>query len=646
MAVALTAALAVGVYVSLRAWSASHAKGLAEGKATGQVAHRRRIAPLEAGDRRRYAFAWTAESSASLGGDGAPDSQPKKDNDSDRAKDPAKAPSLDGFGRLGGTLELTGLGMHDGVRVVTMVLKTLAQHSLQIAGAELLSDEATVRSMLNVPVYVRLDSRGAVVDYGFESSAPELARSLFPRIFDQIALCRAGSDDAESWSCPQRAPHGAAFVKYMYVDDDTIERRRVRYDAFSDAPACDGCAQSVDDLTTVTLDLAGLIQRLEVDGRVGLKAANPAALDVYSARDTLSLTLESAERLALAMVPPLPDQLESRPAAPALTAAEIESQLAAQRTGDLTLPALFDTVVAASQPNSRLPAGFIARASALLEQDPEACNEVVRRFNEGRLSLRTRVLLTDLLASAGSPEAQEALRTVLSSPAARSTKELYPTLVQRLGFVDRPDAQTIAYAEQAYTSAVRKGSVTERSALAYTLGATASNLAREGRDPQDAKRLTDTLRKGLRAARDSEGKRAYLSGLGNAGAPEDVSLVGMYVSDGDEGVRFDAIHALRHARGEEASTYALRAMSDASMAVQQEAVRVYGDVSSTEPQALQRLADVVERGAIAEGTYGELLNTLATHGGDLAATHRILGFIVAHATDPVLRARANEMLQR
>ena len=90
-------------------------------------------------------------------------------------------------------------------------------------------------------------------------------------------------------------------------------------------------------------------------------------------------------------------------------------------------------------------------------------------FQKPGMSSNGRAFICDLLSSAGTPEAQAALRDALGSDAALSDPERYPAMLQRFSFVMKPTPETTTFLE----TQMAAGKGVDRLAAAHSLGAAA-----------------------------------------------------------------------------------------------------------------------------------------------------------------------------
>jgi HEAT repeat protein len=219
---------------------------------------------------------------------------------------------------------------------------------------------------------------------------------------------------------------------------------------------------------------------------------------------------------------------------------------------------LGDILAAMGLPEPRV--GLLSEATALLRLHPEYAADLEHLFEAKGTNLVGRALVLDLLASAGTPEAQAAMRAALASPSARVDGK-FATLLQRFSFVQRPTSESTGFVENLYEHG---GSRDERFAAAHSLGSLAGHLAKSDKDEDRAaaRRETSRLARDLDAAKAPKDKKALLGALGNAGSHDFLATVARYKGDPDVDVRVTAALALRKDPSPESRATLLSMMQD------------------------------------------------------------------------------------
>jgi HEAT repeat protein len=249
-----------------------------------------------------------------------------------------------------------------------------------------------------------------------------------------------------------------------------------------------------------------------------------------------------------------------------------------------------------------------------------------------------RTLVVDMLASAGTPQAQALLCKLLSDPAVRESDE-YAGWVQRFTFLWRPEATTVQFLLDEQQLA-RATSSRNRQALLYPIGTVAGRIA--ATDPIAAASLRVRLRDELAAADDRHLRIAALAGLGNAAAAEDLELVLAHELDDDPGVRGTVASALRNQPDRRASAALFRLAGDADPFVASAAV-IALDHGHTERDAV-RLAAVALAGGFAPEVAGRLTSALLVRRDDDPLVRTALLAMRARTTDPRERGRIDATL--
>ena len=133
---------------------------------------------------------------------------------------------------------------------------------------------------------------------------------------------------------------------------------------------------------------------------------------------------------------------------------------------------------------------------------------------------------------------------------ARRDSQTFVTFVQRLGFVERPDGETLAFLVGIYNESQRESAYV-RSACAHALGTSVGRAYVWGLT-EEAIRASEALRRDLLLATSSVAKCALVSALGKAGIESDVGVILRFVDDPDPRVRAAAALALRKMHSREA----------------------------------------------------------------------------------------------
>ncbi len=454
-----------------------------------------------------------------------------------------------------------------GERTWIVGLEDFARHELELAGEPLLPDAETVRATFEGQrVVVELAANGLIEQMRFAPDAPPLFVHAMQSLLAELQLARGAGE----FSVSEANQHGEGRVDYS-VAGDRIVKRRSGYAALLAMPSPERA--EVEAEARVTLK-DGRIARWSAEERIDAVRAG--------ARLKVSTRLE-LERVG-AGLPSVVDvarlSVVRRPGRPVL-GEEARMRGLRQRVAGLTRGQMLADI-ARFGPGGRLPDHnrWLWRAVGLLSLDPGAAEALAALIIRSEDS-QTRALGLDLLTSEGSPRAQAALRRSLEGVEADPA---YGLLVQRLGFLDAPTAETLEF-----LAARIEGE--HDLAAATALGSVVGKLGEEASEANE--RLVEMLD----GREDEEGTAALLRGLGNAGLERNLSTVEAYAEDERVAVRASAAIALRKTGSEGARAVLRRLAGDPSEAVRGTALESLREVGpkAADSAALRAL---VEAGTI------------------------------------------------
>src|SRR6478672_9827747 len=163
-----------------------------------------------------------------------------------------------------------------------------------------------------------------------------------------------------------------------------------------------------------------------------------------------------------------------------------------------------------SLPAGARPSDVWKRAAVtLLRLNPKECEALALLFEDESARDEVRGTVLDLLAGAGTSEAQVVIRRLLALGVARRDSRMFASYVQRLGFLECPDGPTLRFLMSVYAES-KSEQHDVRAACAYALGAAAGQALTSG-DPDAAVRASDVLRRDLLAAGSTNEKCALLT---------------------------------------------------------------------------------------------------------------------------------------
>ena len=382
-------------------------------------------------------------------------------------------------------------------------IENVRKHVVRVMGQDAIASDADAKTALEGrSVLVALDPSGVVRGMYFAKDEAPLFQHVMQSLVTETSVTLA-ADHAEAWDAVEASNTGDANVHYEVeaLDPPRVGRTRTEYTRVAAAPGRKA-TMSAGELSSrleIVLDAARrLVSSLTDDEDILLKDPANHAAAVLSTNTHFEMTLRDVSTfdLATSQAPALA-QLDARTPGQLTVGPSADEQIKAQRIRGLTAAELHDTLLAYA--GGGLPPGdFLWRATGFLKAHPEACLDLAGLFESPRMSSRGREQLLEILASAGTPEAQGAMRVALESSVAHGDKAEWDRLVQRFSFVQHPTTDSMSFVTASYEDA-RSGS--DRAAAAYALGASAGNLARSGGDAQAVRAARETLMAGLKSAK-------------------------------------------------------------------------------------------------------------------------------------------------
>jgi hypothetical protein len=255
-------------------------------------------------------------------------------------------------------------------------------------------------------------------------------------------------------------------------------------------------------------------------------------------------------------------------------------------------------------------------AFVLLRLNAKEGEALAHVFEDEAVTDETRLLVLDLLAGAGTFEAQAILRRLLALAVARRSARTFADFVQRLAIVECPDGPTLRFLMSVYAES-RNEAHDIRAACAYALGAAAGQALVAG-DLDTAVRASDVLRRDLLAASSIGDKCALLTALGNAGVVSDVMVVARFTQDFDASVRAAAALAFRKLNAPQARATLLTLLADGEPKVAHSALIALSEHKLDDGE-LEVLAEMVLGGRTPMALDGRVLRLIVAQRSRLTA---------------------------
>lgn len=508
-----------------------------------------------------------------------------------------------------GELELRGYGEKDGRTLLGLRLTKLETATMTLLGAPAMQDQAGVEAALVGPeALVTLLPTGDVHSVASPKDASAIFSSLVQTLMGEVQWpLRA----VPSWTLLEATPRGRCESAFTRAGTE-LTKQRVRYATLT------GFGLGVGNVRVAAQARLSLNDDGQLLAATTSERLDGASADGRPAFNELSVTLEPLGTGTFEGAPPEVDE------AVALDAVkpphDADEQLLAQRVAGLTEAQLFEGLARYGASGFIPDVGlFLARASGLLKQRPELCAKLAERASTTAASQKERDFSLEVLAATGSPEAQAAMRTVLSSDVVKADPTRRNRFL-RLSLLKEPTPATVAFVSSEREAA----SGQDRNTLSLVLGSTAGELART--QPEAAQPFLAQLTGELQAARDVTERRHLLHALGNAGQAEAVDDVLRWTADADPKVRYAAVDALRFTPTPAARAAVTQAVADPDVRVAAHAVDLLG----------QWQPDAAERAAIISAFRAGRLPWRTAHG--------VVTALAPYADDPQVRALFEWML--
>jgi hypothetical protein len=442
--------------------------------------------------------------------------------------------------KLEATLTARAMGEHDGLQDVVVSLSDIRTYDVQMQGKPMFDDAARAvekRALMDQEVLLQVDRHGTFAPLGFDPKTPARVRQVLARVIDatRVSMPPPGhAPEDATWDAEETTPTGLGRVRYQRRADGALLRKRLGYASVTAIPPSsdEDLSPLVEGGGVITLDGSGAIAAIDDHETVTIESdTNP-----YRASSSFGLT-----RLSVAPAgdkgPDLTRFVRER-VTPGAVAKPSDESIVQGMTPDRLLATVVDYDRGAS-----LPRGFMVNASAYGRLHPESSRAMVKVFVGPTTRSRSRTLIMDLLAATGDPAAQDAMRDIVRSKAARADAESYAHYLQRFMLLPVPERASaeLLFSIYAESRATRDPFVAE--AAAVPLGAMARKL-RVG-EPELSARIHQRILDDLGKATSEDDRIALLKALGNGAFPNDVAVIVAHTRSGASHVRDQAAFSLR-----------------------------------------------------------------------------------------------------
>jgi hypothetical protein len=536
--------------------------------------------------------------------------------------------------RLRGRFALWPMGHEDGRRLMQIGFFDLEEHDFVINGEPVFPTSDIVAEHLESPrAILVLEAGGRPVEIRTAADGAPPFERIAQLVFGELQYVLF---EESEWQGEELSALGEASVRYRVKAEEngvkTVDKDRTQYRSLRPL-------EGRTDLDPATVSAKA---QLEVQGEDLVR---------FHGVEEVAVTRKGEEVLAWSME--IEAEREDAPPPAMVAAAKLgkrrafgavevsdrgEAQHLAQRIGDMTRERMLADL-------NRFGAGghmpdhnaWTWKVTGLLRRDPALLKELVAQFHLPAMGAPGRALIVDLLVGTGTPEAQAALRDILSAKDRLDAKE-WRRHVQGLGLVSDPTPETLSFLMTTYGES--QGMDRWVSALAAG-GIIHQRLTKS--DDRAAAEAADRIMADFEQAEEEESRVRLLGALGNAGVPSHVPRIIALGRDPSVSVRAKSAYALRKHDVPEARQALVELSGDASFAVAQQAINTIGRLTIGEAE-IAGLHGRMMSGAIPPETFPGLVSALSPHVHH-PLVREIFQAIIAHPrTFNELRARCRTLL--
>jgi hypothetical protein len=505
--------------------------------------------------------------------------------------------------RQGDRLDLSG----------TLAVNTLELGD-QVGGAEL----ARVREALARPLFFSLAGDGSLAELRFDRDWPALAETIARSLVSYTQVVRP-AEARDAWEVAERDHTGRYQARYTRVSRDRLRKQKLRYTASRPGTAELTVKASQHD---IQIQQGGWLQQLVVDETIDASLGQQMDMS-----NRTRLVLRQAGRAhdvaqalaALAIAANRPVLAVDAPPASRDVFRQWDRARAEGHSVQTLLPQLLTRRAAGDSSEAN---ELFGRLAAVLRVDEEAVGQVDSRLREDRSNWK---LLADVLAAAGTPQAQASLVRLLEQAAPAHVAK--GAVLVSLSLVREPTPRSV----DTLKSLVDDPELGGQAKLG--LGSYAAALSEI--EPARARSVLTLLVGGLGRA-DGQARLDYLDALGNAGLPEAVSAVEKYLGSDENSVREHAVRALRRVPGEAAERHIVRMLGqDRSATVRTSAALAARDRGPA--PVLTAALDIAARKEPDLVTRFTALKTIIIHLDEAPSLRASLEWAAQHDPNPELR---------
>jgi hypothetical protein len=501
------------------------------------------------------------------------------------------------------------------------------------ARVKVLGSELDTTQLANHPIHFVIEN-GKIARVLLDKNTPSLAASMTENVARQLLLPRpkAGAFDRE-----EETPAGTMNLRYE-PKGSTFRRTIIGTSELTGLPArCDApCAITARGEGQVEFEDNSAV--LKMSETHNIRAGMPSKDPTFETKSSFEASRVKEGKLEVATVSV--DGLASKaPSEPFESEPDRHASLQRQAEGASIEDILGGISTLGTIGSDHLPKGWLVRSTALLELEPKLLNEVAVRFEDDGVGPQGRLAILDVLAATGGDAAKIALLDLLNGETARRDSARL-SFVQRLMLVEHPNGHMIDSIRGRLAQSQADGDSEMAYAEAHVLGA----MAGRAKKTPEAQAGIDALAKSVDTANAPAARAAYVSALGNAGAPSQIARITKHAADPDASVRRSVASALRKTNEPSARATLVTLARDQNEEVQVAAVDALSHNAAT-PAEQHDLAQLLESSSLGGPAEGQVVTALLRQGPPSTEVRGSLQQVLARTEDPRLAARIRFALE-
>jgi|GEM_PF-2614504 len=455
-------------------------------------------------------------------------------------------------------------------------------------------------------VYVCVDGNNEIKRFLFPPKTTQVFKTFMTTAAQEIQVSiREGK---KSWTTKEINQHGKGVVDYRVKDTkgNHIELAKTRKNYDYPGLIAPSDKQNIRSNDKIILNREGFIEEIDKHERSTITAPSNKK-NILDVKKTLSLKMigkgnfdpgafgakQTSSMLAVYPGEPISDPKQNR-------------ELLAKQVNDLIYEDM-ESWIKNFRPDTkdnRANNAMFYRSSGFVKLQPRSAQRLADfAMKKGRTS-GERTLVMNILAAAGTENAQAAMKNMLSDPNVRKDPQ-YGVLIQNFSFMDvKPTAGTLEF----LSGLMNRKKGYESYAAAHAFGACIHKLYKRS-EKEKALSLNNQIRKKIDGAISHDERAEYIAALGNAGMFENNRIVTGYFKHPNPRIRAEAVMALRKTETSDVRSQMLFLFKDKDRGVQRSSIQTYMQFSPDEKN-IREIKTQLKAGKIQEANFYDMTSLL------------------------------------